>query len=116
MKIKDLINTCIHNLFRHKSRTVLTVLGVIVGCCSVVIMISFGIAMKISQESMLAQMGDLQIINIYNSRDDVKITDSVVKGIESMEHVIGVNPKMNTGNITTGITTADDNGRYKTKY
>ena len=116
MKIKDLINTCIHNLFRHKSRTVLTVLGVIVGCCSVVIMISFGIAMKISQESMLAQMGDLQIINIYNSRDDVKITDSVVKGIESMEHVIGVNPKMNTGNITTGITTADDNGRYKTNY
>lgn len=116
MKIKDLINTCIHNLFRHKSRTVLTVLGVIVGCCSVVIMISFGIAMKISQESMLAEMGDLQIINIYNSRDNNKITDSIVNGIESMEHVIGVNPKMNTGNITAGIATADDNNRYKTNY
>ncbi len=116
MKIQDLINICIHNLLRHKSRTILTVLGVIVGCCSVVIMISFGIAMKISQESMLAEMGDLQIITVYQARSDTKITDSTVKNIENIPGVIGVNPKADLGNIVMGISTANDNSRYKTNY
>ncbi len=116
MKTKDLINICINNLLRHRSRTILTILGVIVGCSSVVIMLSFGIAMKISQESMLAEMGDLQIINVYSSRDDIKITDSAVKTIETMPHVIGVNPRMSTDNITASVSTSDDNGRYKTSY
>lgn len=115
MKIKDLINICIHNLFRHKSRTILTVLGVIVGCCSVVIMISFGIAMKISQESMLAEMGDLQIINIYNARDDVKITEKTIDSIENMENVIGVNPKMGIRDIMTSVS-AGESKRFKTDY
>lgn len=116
MKIKDLINTCMHNLFRHKSRTILTVLGVIIGCCSVVIMISFGIAMKISQESMLAEMGDLQIISVFGSRNDTKITDNTIQNIEHIPNVLGVNPKMNMGDIITNISTAEDNSRYKTNY
>ena len=33
MKIKDLIMVCLQNLSRHKARTMLTVLGVIIGCC-----------------------------------------------------------------------------------
>lgn len=115
MKTKDLINICIHNLFRHKSRTILTVLGVIIGCCAVVIMISFGIGMKISQENMLSEMGDLQIITVYNSRDDIKITDKTIDKIEHIPNVIGVNPKINTENIMTTVT-AGDNGRYKTNY
>ena len=45
MKTKDLLTICLQNLTRHKSRTFLTVLGVIIGCCSVVIMISIGIGM-----------------------------------------------------------------------
>lgn len=50
MKTRDLIMVCLQNLNRHKARTFLTVLGVIVGCCSVVIMISIGIGMKAAQE------------------------------------------------------------------
>lgn len=64
MKTRDLITVCLQNLSRHKARTLLTVLGVIVGCCSVVIMISIGIGMKDAQEKALAQMGDLSIIQI----------------------------------------------------
>ena len=40
MRTGDLIAVCIQNLLRHKARTFLTVLGVVVGFCSVVIMIS----------------------------------------------------------------------------
>jgi hypothetical protein len=37
---------CLQNLLRRKSRTFLTVLGVLIGCCSIVIMVALGIGMK----------------------------------------------------------------------
>lgn len=115
MKINDLINICIHNLFRHKSRTILTILGVIIGCASVVTMISFGIGMRISQESMLSEMGDLRLINIYSNRDDVKVTEQTVEALERLNNVIAVNPKTSMNNITTTIKTGV-NDRYKVDY
>ncbi len=114
MRLKDLTVICIHNLFRHKSRTILTVLGVIVGCCSVVIMISFGTAMKISQESMLAEMGDLTVIDVYLNRDDIKLTDSVVESIDAMDKVKCVSPKVNL-EIQNSITTGQGD-RYISNY
>lgn len=72
--------------------------------------------MKISQENMLAEMGDLQIISVYKANNNNKFTDSTVKTIEHMDNVIGVNPKMNFGNITVSVSTSDDNSRYKTDY
>ena len=42
MRFSDIARSCMQNLLRRKSRTVLTVLGVIVGCCSIVLMISIG--------------------------------------------------------------------------
>lgn len=117
MKIQDLFKISLHNLMRHKSRTILTVLGVIIGCCSVVIMISFGIAMKISQENMLAEMGDLRVIDVYNNGNAGKLTDSVVKSIEAIDNVISINPKMtfSTFNISCNIT-AGENGRYDAQW
>lgn len=64
MKRKDLLRICLQNLMRRKSRTFLTVLGVLIGCCSIVIMVSLGIGMRESQERTLAQMGDLTIITV----------------------------------------------------
>ena len=64
MRKKDLLRICLQNLMRRKSRTFLTVLGVLIGCCSIVIMVSLGIGMRESQERTLAQMGDLTIITV----------------------------------------------------
>lgn len=66
MKIFDQIMMCLRNLFRRKVRTALTVTGVVVGTCAIVVMISIGIGMKASSDAMLAQMGDLTIIEINN--------------------------------------------------
>ena len=68
MKRKDLLRICLQNLMRRKSRTFLTVLGVLIGCCSIVIMVSLGIGMRESQERTLAQMGDLTIITVTAPR------------------------------------------------
>ena len=39
MRFSDIARSCTQNLLRRKSRTILTVLGVIVGCCSIVLII-----------------------------------------------------------------------------
>lgn len=64
MSRNDIFRMCLQNLMRRKSRTFLTVLGVLIGCCSIVIMVSLGIGMKESQDKLLAQMGDLTIITV----------------------------------------------------
>ena len=64
MRKSDLMSMCLQNLMRRKARTFLTVLGVIIGCCAIIIMISIGVGMKESQEKMLSQMGDLTIITV----------------------------------------------------
>ena len=59
MRFSDIAHTCAQNLLRRKSRTILTVLGVIVGCCSIVLMISIGQGISEQNEQMLKSMGNL---------------------------------------------------------
>ena len=44
MNSRDLLRMSFQNLIRRKSRTILTVIGVMIGTCSIVIMLSLGIA------------------------------------------------------------------------
>ena len=69
MTFRDLWHMCLNNLKRRRSRTILTVLGVMIGCMSIVIMVSIGAGLSVSQEKMLAQMGDLRQITIYPNYD-----------------------------------------------
>ena len=90
MRKKDLLRICLQNLMRRKSRTFLTVLGVLIGCCSIVIMVSLGIGMRESQEKTLSQMGDLTIITVsapQGGRGKVKLDDALVKRVRSLSGV-----------------------------
>ncbi len=83
MRTSDRINLCIKNLLRRKFRTILTMTGVVIGVCSIVVMISIGIGLQKASEDSIAQMGDLTRIDVYNytyssSSDNAKIDDSVV--------------------------------------
>lgn len=69
MKISDMISMCFGNLFRRKMRSILTVVGVVVGTCAIVVMISLGLGMNLQLENTLAQMGSrLTTISVYNYR------------------------------------------------
>jgi len=117
MKTKDLLTICLQNLTRHKSRTFLTVLGVIIGCCSVVIMISIGIGMKEAQKNMLAQMGDLTIINVYSAGKgsrSAKLNNQAIR-LKEMKSVEAVTPKLTAENIPITLY-AGRNRRYKSAY
>ena len=50
MKLQDLFLLAISNLRRRKVRTLLTVLGVVIGTASIVVMVSLGLGMS---ESLL---------------------------------------------------------------
>ena len=49
MKMHDLLIMSINNLRRRKLRTVLTVLGVVIGTASIVVMVSLGIGLSVSR-------------------------------------------------------------------
>ena len=104
MRKKDLLSLCIQNLLRRKSRTALTVLGVVIGCCAIVIMVSIGIGSREAQDKMLSEMGDLTVINVYyynyGSQDTTgALTDAALDSFRAIPGVEVVTPKYNPYDI-----------------
>ena len=48
MKLKDMLGTAFMNLWRRKLRAILTVLGMVIGTSSIVVMVSLGIGIRSS--------------------------------------------------------------------
>ena len=46
MRFIDLLRMSVSNLFKRKVRTVLTVLGVVIGVASIVVMVSLGLGLN----------------------------------------------------------------------
>jgi ABC-type antimicrobial peptide transport system permease subunit len=65
MKTLDILKMGFGNLFRRKTRTLLTVIGVVVGAAAIVITLSFGIGMNENLKKSIESMGDLTIIEVY---------------------------------------------------
>ena len=55
MRISDLLNVCLRNLTRRRVRTALTVIGVVIGVCAIILMVSLGIGARESMMQMLQQ-------------------------------------------------------------
>ncbi len=112
MKIFDLITMCLRNLTRRKVRTLLTVTGVVVGTSAIIVMISIGVGMNKSQEEMLAQMGDLTMIDIYNYGGQTTLDDKAMAQILALPHVEVATPFYQDYNINITMY-AGKNDRYK---
>ncbi len=102
MRIFDLISMTIKNLLRRKMRTVLTITGVIVGTCSIVVMVSLGIGQTQAMEESIAQMGDLTTIEVYayggrnpSDTEQPKLNDEMMHKILSIPGVKAGTPYWN---------------------
>lgn len=76
-------------------RTILTVMGVVVGTCSIVVMISLGVGMDAALKEQLAQMGDLTVIEVYNyggGPDKAVLDDKAISEISAMDKVVVASP------------------------
>ena len=60
----DLIRLALINFLRSKVRSVLTILGVVIGTAAIVVMLSLGIGMNESFKQQVSQMGSLTLINV----------------------------------------------------
>lgn len=98
MKIFDIIKMAFKNLWRRKGRTFLTVIGVVIGSCAVIVMISLGLGMNLAMDNMLASFGELNAITIYNysygGGDDTSLNDDAVESIKAIENVSYVIPRL----------------------
>ncbi|MGN0721947.1 MAG: ABC transporter permease [Anaerovoracaceae bacterium] len=116
MRLADIGKMCIDNLKRRKGRTILTVLGVFIGCTSIVVMVSIGAGMKESQDKMLAEMGDLSIIEVSQGMNEngtqSKLDDAAVKSFREMDGVAAVMPKVSMDEFSVSMK-AGINDRYK---
>ena len=120
MRFSDIFKMCFDSLSRRKGRTILTVLGVFIGCTSIIVMVSIGAGMQESYDQMLSNMGDLSIIEVYRgySQDGTNEAKLDEKAVESFREIAGVKavlPKASIDDYSVGVK-AGINNRYTTDY
>lgn len=114
MRKQDLMRLCLQNLLRKTSRTLLTVLGVVIGGCSIVIMVSLGIGMKETQDRLLSEMGDLTIITVnapQGGRGKIKLDENTVRDLKAIHGVTSVMPRQSL-DVDSVQLSAGTAGRY----
>ena len=114
MKLSDLFRFSVDNLRRRKGRTVLTVIGVVVGVCAIVVMVSLGIAVNRATDEMLQSWGDLTKIQVYSygaQQGTPDLDDKMVEQLSTLPHVVAATP-MYTPQDFWGEVAAGRNGKY----
>ena len=119
MKFGDLLGMSISSLWRRKLRTILTILGVVIGTASIVVMISLGLGLDRAQMQHIEQFGGLTTINVYanegggsysyyggggvyvssssdsgssETTEPMRIDDAAIVTLAGLEHVESVSP------------------------
>jgi len=101
MRFFDTLSLSIKNLWRRKLRTILTIVGVMIGTSAIIVMISLGLAMNKNFMEQLSQMGNIMQIQVYNynqggmTPDGKKIeplTDAKIAEFARMDGVEGATP------------------------
>ena len=98
----DIIFMAIKNLLKRKLRTFLTILGVIIGTASIVIMVSLGLALNKNFDSQLSQLSDITLVKIYGvdetsnayqvNKNKIKMDDTAIFNFKQIENVEAVTP------------------------
>ena len=130
MKISDQVALAAKNLSRRKGRTALTVIGVVVGTCAVIVMISLGIAQNKAYDEMLQSWGDLTQIQVYGGGGGMSVSingvtssssspdepavlnDEAVAGFKKLDHVVAATPYYE-GYSLNGRISAGRSDRYQ---
>lgn len=107
----DIVRMGSKNLWRRKLRTFLTILGVIIGTTSIVVMLSLGFGLSQGFEEQISQWGDLTTINVHQGwadpsmpqQEQVSLDDFAVAEFKAIPNVVAVSPTIETyGAIING--------------
>lgn len=110
MRWSDLLRMSISSLKRRKLRTFLTVLGVVIGTASIVVMISLGLGLQESMYQEVEKSGGATGITVTGKQEEGTgnrgmsseqeeakkyITDDVIKELAALNHVRSAEPVLN---------------------
>lgn len=102
MRFLDLLIMSVNNLRRRKLRTALTVLGVVIGTASIVVMVSLGIGLNEIQMEQIEAQGSLTAIEVRADSRSVQgdgaepnyMTDDTLELFRTLPHVKTVSPML----------------------
>ncbi len=125
MSNSDVFSMAFRNLFKRKMRTFLTILSVIIGSASIIMMISFGLGINESYNNTINRMGDITTITIPNpasqmyfyegdglspqSNKVLPLDENNIKKIKNIEGVSAVSPSLQISLIAVC-------GKYRSDY
>ena len=66
MKFRDMFRMSLSSLWKRKVRTFLTVLGVVVGSASIVVMISLGLGLSRASMAEIEKYGGITTVTVRN--------------------------------------------------
>lgn len=94
MKIRDRLEMALRNLVRRKSRTILTILSVVIGASSIILMIAFALGINQQQKDMIDSFGGLSSIQILTEGNGgtAKIDQANITKLKNIEGVKAVVP------------------------
>ncbi|MBQ2955168.1 MAG: ABC transporter permease [Clostridia bacterium] len=123
MKWIDILSQSLQNLLRRKLRSLLTMLGVVIGTAAIVVTMSLGAGAEKAQMEALESTTNLKLVQVYpfygydtsatGQRRVTKITDSVIRDIRAMDGVSAVTPMVN---VWFGGSFALSTGKYENSY
>ncbi|HOQ08595.1 MAG TPA: ABC transporter permease [Syntrophomonadaceae bacterium] len=104
MNKRDILHMSLVNMLRRKTRSVLTIIGVVIGTSAIVVMMSLGLAIDKTYQEQLGQMGSLSIIDVYPfapyiegsvsyNPGEVRLDDQAIEQFKSIPGVEAVMPQ-----------------------
>jgi len=104
MKLRDVLRTALSNLTRHKARTALTTVGVVVGILTIVTMVSLGIGVQREMSDAFNSVG-LESLRLYPVTEEVGgfdlfgepvrsklLTDDLLEELRARDDIVEIVP------------------------
>ncbi|MDR1571361.1 MAG: ABC transporter permease [Clostridiales Family XIII bacterium] len=102
----DIVSMSLRNLLRRKTRTVLAVVGVIIGICAIIVMLSIGFGLQEGFRASVESWGNLHLVDVYQGggyapsgaaqqgeAKQTKLDDKAISAIEKLPGVSAATPR-----------------------
>jgi len=105
MKFSDMLLMSAGNLWKRKLRTILTILGVVIGVASIVVMVSLGMGLSRSMMAEYQSYGSMTKITVQepygnsDSNNALHLDDDLIAEISKLDHVESIDPVLQTNAV-----------------
>ncbi|MBR5642133.1 MAG: ABC transporter permease [Firmicutes bacterium] len=105
MSNKDILQLCFGNLLRRRTRTILSVIGVVIGTTAIIVMLSLGLGLSQGFQDQLESYGNLHTIQVYSwgsSNSQNTLDDRMITNFEKLDGATCVSPQISQYVILSG--------------